>query len=396
MVIRPSERASWDLLPNTFTAACQRRRAAGLPIFDLSQANPTAVGLHYPQESILGALGSPGAMRYEPAPLGLAAARQHVADWYQARDLPVSPAQVMLTASSSEAYAYLLKLLCNPGDTILVPQPSYPLFDQLARLENVAILHYPLIDDDHWRIDVDALCAAVRADTRAVFVVSPNNPTGSCLHADERQAIEAVAKERGLAIVCDEVFAEYVWQPEADRVRCAAIDAAVPTFSLGGLSKSAGMPQMKLGWIIVGGPAKARQDSMARLEMIADTYLSVGAPVQHALPAMLAGAERVRSQISNRVRQNLQRLHDTCGAASMVTVPIVDAGWYAPLRVPAVVSAEAWAVRLVESDGVIVHPGCFFGFDREGILVAGLIAPPDEFAQGIQALEQRVASDALA
>lgn len=389
----PSERAGWDLSPNAFIRACRRRRDSGLPVLDLTQSNPTVVGLRYPQEPILQALADAAALRYEPAPLGLDSARRHVAAWYAARGLPVDPQQVAITASSSEAYAYLLKLLCNPGDSVLVPRPSYPLFDQLARLENVDILHYPLLADDGWRVDVDALRGAVRPNTRAVFLVSPNNPTGSFLHREELQAIEAVARDHDLALVCDEVFAEYVWWDDPERVRCAALDAAVATFSLGGLSKSAGLPQMKVGWIIAGGPQAEREDAMARLEMIADTYLSVSAPVQHALPALLDAAEGMRAQIAHRVRENLETLGRWDARASMLSAARVDAGWYVPLRVPAVIPDEAWAVRLIELDGVVVHPGSFFGFEREGTVVAGLIAPSGVFADGIDRIERRIATD---
>ena len=385
-----SDRAGWDLSPNAFIRACRKRRASGLPILDLAQSNPTLIGLQYPKDRILAALGDPAALRYEPAPLGLQHARQLVASWYCDRGLPVGPEQIAITASSSEAYGYLLKLLCNPGDSILVPRPSYPLFDQLARLESVAILHYPLIADDGWRVDVDALRAAVQPGSRAIFLVSPNNPTGSFLHNSEREAIERVARDYGLALVCDEVFAEYVWQDTADRVRCAAVDASVPTFSLGGLSKSVGLPQMKAGWIVAGGPPNERRDAMERLEMIADTYLSVSAPVQHALAEMLAAAATMRGQIAERVCENIATLRRVCSRASMLSTSTVDAGWYAPLRVPAVMPDEAWAVRLVELDGVVLHPGTFFGFEREGTLVAGLIAPPDVFAEGIERIGRRI------
>ena len=390
-MVRPSERASWDLSPNAFTSACRRRVAEGSPLFDLAQSNPTTIGIDYPADAILRALSNPAAMRYEPSSLGLAQAREQVAAWYQARGLSVRSEQVVLTASSSEAYAYLLKLLCNPGESILVPQPSYPLFDQLARLESVSILRYPLVADDRWRVDVGALRAAVRPNTRALFVVSPNNPTGSYLHADERDAIESVAREFNLAIVCDEVFAEYVWVEAEDRVRCAALNAAVPTFSLGGLSKSAGTPQMKLGWILVGGPTAECRELLERIEMIADTFLSVSAPVQYAAQALLDAAECVRVQLAQRILGNIERLRNTFGPSSLVTVPAIDAGWYVSLRVPSIMSDEAWAAMLVERDGVVVHPGSFFGFEREGTLVAGLIAPPDVFEEGIRRLNRRIA-----
>lgn len=388
LVARTSLRASWDLTPNTFESALQRRRSDGLPLLDLIQSNPTTIGIVYPE--LLGTLSSPAALRYSPSPFGLSEARHAVARWYQRSGIDVDARRVVLTASSSEAYAYLLKLLCDPGDSILVPRPSYPLFDQLARLESVEVLRYPLVPDDGWRIDVEGLRSMLRPDTRAIFVVSPNNPTGSVLREDERRAIEQVAREHDLALVCDEVFAEYVWSPCEDRVSCAAIGATVPTFTLGGLSKSAGLPQMKLGWMIVGGPERACEDLMSRIEMIADTYLSVSAPVQVAAERMLEAAGSVRAQIAARIRGNLTFLEERLAADSPVTACAVDAGWYVPLRVPAVMTDEAWASLLVERDGVVVHPGSFFRFEREGTLIAGLIAPAGTFRAGIDAIERRI------
>lgn len=389
-MLRPSMRAGWDLSPNTFSLACRRRIAAGLPLLDLTQSNPTSVGLDFPSKPVLRALSNAASMLYEPDPLGLASAREQVAASYRTRGVSLHANQLVLTASSSEAYAYLLKLLCDPGETILVPQPSYPLFDHLARLEGVSILRYPLLADDGWRVDIATLRAAIRPDTRAIFLVSPNNPTGSFLHEDERIAIEAVAREHDLAIVCDEVFSPYVWRDTEDRVPCAAVNAAAPTFSLGGLSKSVAMPQMKLGWIAVGGPEETRHALMPRLAMIADTYLSISTPVQHALPALLDAAESVQHQLAHRIRTNLHTLARVFTNKSLVSVPTVDAGWYAPLRVPSVLSDEAWSVLLVDREGVVVHPGSFFGFAREGTLVVGLIAPPDVFEQGVRRLERRV------
>ena len=388
-MIRPSERAGWDLAPNAFTAACQRRVLDGHDVIDLAQSNPTTVGLDMAQPAVFHALASEASRRYEPAPRGLRSAREAVAAWYRERGLVVDPSQLLLTASSSEAYGFLLKLLCDPGDTILVPAPSYPLFDQLARLECVTVARYPLMADDGWRIDEIALREAVRPGTRAIFLVSPNNPTGSFLHEEERRCVERVARDHGLALVCDEVFAEYVWRDAPDRVRCAALDAQVPTFSLGGLSKSACLPQMKLGWIVMGGPSVG--DAVLRLEMIADTYLSVSAPVQHAAGALLEGAGLAREKLASRIRGNLATL-DQVLAGTPVSATAVDAGWYACLRVPSVMTDEQWAVKLVEQDGVVVHPGSFFGFPRAGMLVAGLIAAPEVFQEGMRRLVARARS----
>jgi alanine-synthesizing transaminase len=379
-----SHRTNWDLSPNAFTAA---RQCAG-ELLDLTESNPTRVGLAYPEQSILSAIASPLALLYEPRPFGLPAARDAVA-----AHLGVAPDRIVLTASSSEAYAWLLKLLCDPGDNVLVPRPSYPLFDDLARVECVDLHAYGLLYDGLWHVDPGSMCDAIGARTRAIFIVSPNNPTGSCLRRTELQAIEQMARRHDLALVCDEVFAEYVWQDRPDRVKCLAAESGVLSFSLGGLSKSACLPQMKLGWIAIGGPPHEAQQALDRLEMIADTFLSVGTPVQHAAARLIASRGAVRDALCARIQANLDLLHAAMPASSAVTVLQVDAGWYAVLRVPSVMTDEQWAVALMQADGVLVHPGSFFGFDGEGYLVVSLIPQQDVFSEAIRRLVGRV--DAL-
>lgn len=386
MRIRPSNRAGWDLTPNAFSAACQRRIREGQQLLDLVQSNPTRIGLDTLTPVMLDALRHPASTRYEPNPLGIPCAREAVASWYARRGLAVNPDRLMLTASSSEAYGTLLKLLCDPGDSILVPAPSYPLFDQLARLEGVTVKRYPLMMEDGWRVCEAMVQQVVDSRTRAIFAVSPNNPTGSYLHSSELRSIERVAREHNLAVVCDEVFAEYVWKEDTDRVVCAALEADVPTFSLGGLSKSACLPQMKLGWIVMG--EHVDQDTIHRLEMIADTYLSVSTPIQHAAGAFLDGATLARDMLAQRIQENLAVLEHSIRATPVSVLPI-DGGWYACLRVPSVMSDEQWAELLVLEDGVVVHPGSFFGFPIPGILVIGLIAPTHVFREGIQRLVAR-------
>lgn len=387
-MVRPSQRAGWDLSPNALTLACERRLHEGKDLIDLVQSNPTVVGLPAEHFSTFRVLGAPEVRVYEPSPRGLLSAREHVAAWYRSQGLAVDPSQLLLTSSSSEAYSFLLKLLCDSGDSILVPSPSYPLFDQLARLDCVSVDRYPLMAEDGWRIDFEALEDAIHSRTRAIFLVSPNNPTGSYLHEDERRTLEDLARRHGLALVCDEVFAEYIWKDTSDRVKCAALEAEVPTFSLGGLSKSACLPQMKLGWIIAGGPSW--EEALTRLEMIADTYLSVSGPVQHAAGALLGMATELREALSCRIRDNLRVLEKSFCEDSPVRGCCVDAGWYGCLRVPAILSDEQWAELLVEEEGVLVHPGSFYGFSRAGVLVCGLIAPLDEFDVGLRRIHQRI------
>ena len=379
-----SSRASWDLSPNALSVACERRRSSGSDLLDLTQSNPTNVGLAYPEAAIVQAIAQPGMLRYRPSPRGLRACREAISAWYLERDVHVDPEHVVVTASSSEAYAYTLKLLCDPGDVVLVPRPSYPLFDDLARLDAVRLVDYPLRVDDGWRVDLEALRDAVTPEARAIFLVSPNNPTGSYVVEGELRGIAAIAVERGLALVCDEVFEPFVWRDGPDRVRCAAARAPVLTFSLGGLSKSVGLPQMKLGWIVVGGPAKERDEAIERLEMIADTYLSVSTPAQWAAGRWLEVGRVVREQLAERITANRAWLAGAVGQREPVNVLAPDAGWYALLRIPSVMSDEAWAARLAGHEGVLVHPGSFFGFARPGTMVLSLIVRQGELEEGLR------------
>jgi alanine-synthesizing transaminase len=378
-----SRRTDWDLSPNAFASA---RNAAGA-LLDLTESNPTRVQLPYPEQEILAALASPGALAYDPRPFGLPAARQAVAS-----HMGVLADRIVLTASSSEAYAWLLKLLCDAGDNVLVPRPSYPLFDDLARVECVELHSYGLLYDGRWHVDPGSMRSAVDARTRAIFIVSPNNPTGSCLRRSELEAIEQLAREQELALVCDEVFAEYVWRDHPDRVGCLAAESSLASFSLGGLSKSACLPQMKLGWIAVGGPPWLAEQALERLEMIADTFLSVGTPVQHAAARLIATRCTARDALRARIRANLATLQSEVPATSPVSVLETEAGWYAVLRVPGIMTDEQWSVALMQSDAVLVHPGSFFGFDGEGWLVVSLIPEPGVFKEAIRKVVARVAA----
>jgi aspartate/methionine/tyrosine aminotransferase len=384
--VRFSSRASWDLSPNALSAACDRRRASGRDLIDLTQSNPTDVGLTYPEVDVVDALAHREVLRYRPSPRGLRTCREAIAAWYLERGVSVDPDHVVVTASSSESYTFVLKLLCDPGDVVLVPRPSYPLFDDLARLDAVRLVEYPLRADDGWRIDVGALRDVVVPEARAVFVVSPNNPTGSYVVASELREIGAVAAERGLAIVCDEVFEPFVWRDASDRVRCAASSAEVLTFSLGGLSKAVGLPQMKLGWIVVGGPSRVRDEALERLEMMADTYLSVSTPAQLAAPRWLVAGRAVREQLAHRILSNRTRLAGAVAPHAPVSVALADAGWYALVRIPSLRSDEEWAAHMAEHCGVLVHPGSFFGVERAGTMVVSLIVPPASLEEGMRRL----------
>jgi len=379
-----SERSAFDLARNELSEALTRARSAGRRVLDLTESNPTRAVLPYEAPAILGSLGAPGVLVYEPASFGLVAAREAVAS-----HLGVPAGRVVLTASTSEAYAFLFKLLCDPGDEVLVPIPSYPLFEHLARLESVRPVAYRIAYDGAWHLDLDSVRAAVGPRTRAIVLVTPNNPTGSILKQSELAALA----ELGLPIVSDEVFAGYTLDARTEPPRASsALEAkGALVFALGGLSKLAALPQMKLAWTVVGGPDDVAGPALARLEIIADAFLSVGAPVQHALPALLASRAGVTAAIVARTRENLAFLRGALGGKA-TSVLDVEAGWYATLRVPGTRTEEQWTLALLEQDGVYVHPGHFFDFEREAYLVVSLLTPQAVFREGIERLVARVES----
>jgi len=377
-----SARTGWELAPNRLSSLVAARRRRGQPILDLTETNPTRVGIAYPPD-LLAPLADPGGLGYEPSPRGLASARDAVAADYARRGVPLHPSRVLLTASTSEAYAWLFKLLCDPGDGVLVPRPSYPLFSYLARLEAVEAHPYALSYDGEWHLSVDAVRAALTPRTRAVVVVSPNNPTGSCLKRPEADGLLALCAERGLAVVSDEVFADYAFGPDPRRAPSLAGEGPALAFSLGGLSKSCGLPQLKLAWIAVSGPETWRTPALARLEVVADTYLSVSTPVQRAAPSLLARRPELQRPIATRVADNREALRRRLGAGSPASLLDAEGGWSAVLQVPATESEEQRVTRLLEEQGVLVHPGYFFDFPREAFLVLSLLPPPEVFAQAV-------------
>jgi hypothetical protein len=381
-----SSRVPAAIASNRLAEAAARRRAAGLPLIDLTASNPTTAGFTY-GEGMLAALSSPAGLAYEPEAAGMAAARDAVSDELGRRGTPVAPDRIVLTASTSEAYAWLFKLLCDPGDEVLVPQPSYPLFEWLTRLEGVQARPYRLEYHGRWTIDTDSLAAAVTGRTKAILVVSPNNPTGSYLTARELVAIEEAAP--ALPLIGDEVFWDYPLDAApAGRASVLRRERGL-VFSLGGLSKSAGLPQVKLGWIAIGGDPARVAEAREKLELIADTYLSVSTPVQVAARALIEAGAGVRAQILARVARNLASLRDVAGRHPALNLLKVEGGWSAVVRVPATRPEEDLAVALLEEDGVLVHPGYFFDFEREAYVVVSLIVPPDDFDRGVAAIAGR-------
>ncbi|PYT31932.1 MAG: pyridoxal phosphate-dependent aminotransferase [Acidobacteria bacterium] len=385
-----SSRFRWDLRPNRIAQALEARRRAGSEILDLTESNPTRGGFDYPVDQILRAFADPQALHYEPSPAGLLSAREAVAAYYSARDCHVHTDRILLTTSTSESYAWLFKLLADAEDQVLVPRPSYPLFEFLAEMEMVQVEHYPLVYHDGWSMDLDAIALAITDRTRALVLVNPNNPTGSFVKRGELERLVQLAAARNIALISDEVFTDYTLGPDPNRVSSlAGVDRAL-TFCLSGVSKVAGLPQMKLGWIIIGGPSRLCAQATERLELIADTYLSVGTPVQHALPQLLSAGKAVQRQIAARVQHNLAALRSTIHEKSSAQVLNAEGGWYGVLRVPLVRTEEEWCLELLEGDGVLIQPGFFYDFDSEAFLVLSLLTPPETFRAGVQRIMARL------
>lgn len=391
-----SNRTPGDLTPNRLTAALARVRRDGRAVIDLTQSNPTRAGIMYPPD-LLAPLADVRGLLYAPHALGLLDARAAVAADYARRGVSVSPERIVLTASTSEAYSLLFKILCTPGDEVLVPRPSYPLFEHLTRLDAVVSVPYDLEYHGTWSIDLAALEHALSPRTRAVLAVSPNNPTGSYLKAQELEAMARLCAARGIAVIVDEVFADY---PLGDDRQAFSIGRPVAcrealTFSLGGLSKTVGLPQAKLGWIALGGPPAVVADALGRLEFACDAYLSVSTPVQVALPTILERGAPVRAAIHERVVTNFRRLNALVHDASSCRVLDAEAGWYAVVHVPTFGSEEDLVLELLTAHGVLVHPGYFFDFARESFLVLSLLTPPTDFEAAVQMIIRHLACIAL-
>src|SRR5437016_4411528 len=379
-----SKRTDWKLTPNAFTAAQQDTRAAGREVLDLTASNPTRVGLNYDADTILSSLSPVESLDYDPQPKGLLAARQAVAAYYREQHdtYDVDPEHIVLATSTSEAYSHIFRLLCNSQDQVLVPKPSYPLFEFLADLQDVKLVPYPLIYDHGWQIDFPSLYKAVSHHSRAVVVVHPNNPTGSFVSERETEALNSFCREYNLSLIVDEVFLDYA-HDGAQRPTFAG-NKDVLTFTLSGLSKISGLPQMKMAWIATSGPEDQRREALARLEVIADTYLSMNAPVQLATPALLGQRKNIQPLLLDRLRANIEELDAQLRKQSGCQRLEMDGGWYVVLRVPVTRSDEDLAVELLRNSLVAVHPGHFYDFSGEGYLVLSLITPHEQFREGVR------------
>jgi aspartate/methionine/tyrosine aminotransferase len=377
-----SDRTNWKLTRNRLTEALDNVRSSGARVLDLTISNPTRAGLRYDQALILQSLASPRSMDYDPQPKGLLSARQAVAAYYHEHDVrDFNPERLVLTTSTSEGYSFVFRLLCNPGDELLVPKPSYPLFEFLADLQDVKLVPFPLIYDHGWQMDFPSLPKAVTKRTRGVVVVHPNNPTGSFVRPHERESLNHFCHEHSLALIADEVFLDYTH----DRVerQSFASNQAVLTFTLSGVSKISALPQMKVAWIATSGPAADVEAAQARLEVIADTYLSMNAPIQWAAPVLLDQRKNIQQQLLDRVLGNLTELDRQLAGQKACQRLHVEGGWYAVLRVPVMRTDEDLAIALLRRQSVLAHPGHFYDFPSDGYLVLSLIGPEAEFAEGM-------------
>jgi alanine-synthesizing transaminase len=382
-----SNRTNWKLTQNRLTEALEQVRSSGAHVLDLTISNPTRAGLHYDAPQILQSLASPQAMDYDPQPKGLPSARAAVADYYRTEHgINLDSDRLLLTTSTSEGYSFVLRLLCNPADELLVPKPSYPLFEFLADLQDVKLVPYPLIYDHGWQMDFPSLQNAVTKRTRGVVVVHPNNPTGSYVHQEEQRSLTRFCREHELAIIADEVFLDYALDRE--KRQSFAANQGVLTFTLSGVSKISALPQMKVAWIVTTGPAVDVEAAQARLEVIADTYLSMNA-IQWATPALLDQRKTIQPQLLDRVRDNLAEFDRQLAGQKSCQRLNIEGGWYAVLRVPVTQTDEELAIELVRKERVLVHPGHFYDFESDGYLVVSLIAAERTFGDGISRVLKR-------
>jgi len=386
-----ASRTDWNLAPNRLAQLAGERRRAGLAILDLTESNPTRCQLDYDRDAILRCLADPRDLDYSPDPRGLVEARAAVSEYYAAWGAPVHPDRILLTSGTSEAYAHLFRLLAEPGSRVLAPQPSYPLLEFLSRLNDLELAAYRIEYDQGWRIDFASLERAADDRARALVVIQPNNPTGSLLQPDERPALIEFAASRGLALIVDEVFLDYCLPEAAARARTLAGEAGALTFVLNGLSKTAALPQMKVGWIAASGPPALLREALDRLEVILDTYLAVGTPAQRALPQLLACREPIQRRIRERLFENLRRLDAKLARQSLCSRLELEGGWSVVLRLPRVRTDQQWAEDLLEKDGLLTHPGHFFDFEGEAYLALSLLVPAAVLDEGTDRILARVA-----
>jgi alanine-synthesizing transaminase len=379
-----SNRTGWNLEHSKLGRALGERRRSGKVLIDLTESNPTKCGFQYDAQRILDALNNPASLTYEPIAQGLPQARAAVAGYYSSCGNHVAVEDIFLATGTSEAYSFLLRTLCNPGDEVLIPQPGYPLLNFLADLHDVTLVRYPLIYDYGWQIDFHSLQQVITSRTRAIAIVHPNNPTGHFCKPHEMEQLSNICAERQLALIADEVFLDFGLSGVVPRSFTSSSEAL--TFTMSGLSKVSGLPQMKAAWVVVGGPPRLKEQAIARLEMIADTYLSMNTPIQLALSTLLEERHAFQRQCLQRTQNNISRLDQLLSSQELCTRLKVEGGWYAVLKVPPMATDDELALELLNARGVYLHPGHFYDFPGAGYVVVSLIALESAFASGIAAL----------
>jgi len=381
-----ARRTNWQQETNALNKVLEDFEKRQIPVIDLTVSNPTSCGFQYP-EGMLATLNSQENFKYQPDSCGMKQARDAVVKYYARHNLGLSANEIVLTASTSEAYSFLMRLLVNPGEKVLIPRPSYPLFQFLLEINDVDFDYYPLVYNGQWRIDSQALERCVDAKTKAIILVNPNNPTGSYISSAVLNALNDICLKHQMAIISDEVFYDYPLA-QRDFVSCAGNQTAL-TFVLGGLSKTLALPQMKCAWILASGPQRLLQGALSRLEIIADTYLSVNSPVQNALEKWLESAPQLQEQIISRVKENRQWLSAHLNDHTQLLD--IQGGWYATLRIPAIKTEEEWVLEFMREDHVSVYPGYFFDYEGGAFIVLSLIAPTVSFREGLERIIQRLA-----
>ncbi len=383
-----ARRTDWSLSSNRITQVLDQLKKGGVSFFDLTESNPTRCGFAFPNETVINTLGNEDNLRYEPLPQGSVKAREAVSGYYRAKGFDVPIENIILTSSTSEAYSHLFRLLVNAGEKALFPRPSYPLFQFLGDLSDVHLDYYPLMCEQRWEIDFEKLSDTLTSGAKAVVLVNPNNPTGSFVKGKELDALNRICRAKNIPIICDEVFGDFAFSCRKDGVSLVNNDAVL-TFVLGGLSKTLALPQMKLSWIVMSGPAEWVKTARERLEVIADTYLSVSAPVQNALGRWLSLKDQIQGEIQDRLKRNLQFLKEQVrGGPCRLFEP--EGGWYAVLKIPQTLTEEEWVMKFLQEDRIFVHPGYFFDFDEEAFIIVSLLPPEEVFQSGVDGVLQRI------
>ena len=384
-----AKRTDWTFDLNSLTRRLNVLKKRGRRILDLTESNPTRCRFHYPR-GLFSALNDPKNREYTPSPKGLSQAREVVARYYSEKGIALNANQLFLTSSTSEAYSFLFRLLLNPNERLLIPQPSYPLFEYLTALNDVTADPYPLVYRKKWEIDLAKFAERIRPETRAIVVVHPNNPTGSFVKKKERAFLTKLSKEKGLSLIADEVFLDYAYLEEETRAVSFAQERSVLTFTLGGISKTLGLPQMKVSWIVVGGPRRLRDAAIERLEVISDTTLSTNTPSQQALRRWFSFRPLLQREIRQRLLSNRQTLFELCRRSGLCELLHAEGGWVAVLRLPDFQSEEAWVLEFLEKDRVLVHPGYFYDFDEKTHVLLSLLVPSEYFGEGVSRILSRV------